>query len=239
MKNPFVSTDMVWDSDVNPEGAFANYAFAARGCWKPFVTAGAFLVAENADSHDANMLAAQAGWDVAVSKRLTWTLAATYYDWLNFEEPGNFYKARGNTVSDGFLTADDFDVVNVTNFLATEACGRPLRLFADFAQNVGDDSPPADAGQDTAWGVGAVYGQAKEKGDWQFDYAYKRIEANAVPASFADSTFGYTNVKGHAAGVTRMLHRSIAVRAAAFFTQAVRGDGPDATTVQADLLLRF
>lgn len=241
LKNPFISTDMVWDTDVNPEGAFANYAWQAADSLKPFVTAGGFLVDDNADTADANMAAAQAGWNWTVREGVVWTMAAAYYDWMNVEEPGNFYggKARGNTASGGRLTAGDFDVLNFTNVVAFNACGRPVRVFADYAKNLGDEAPAPDSGEDTAYGAGVVVGGTKEKGDWQADYAWKRIEPNAVVGGFADATFGFADRKGHVLGLSYALHKNVVARIAGYFTEPVEGSEPETTTVQADLTFRM
>ena len=67
--NPFFSTDLVWDDDVNFEGAAVSYAPGAQEplrVFKPFVTAGAFPLQEIEEkagvaARDKWLVAAQAG----------------------------------------------------------------------------------------------------------------------------------------------------------------------------------
>jgi len=56
LKNPFHTSDMVWDSDVNPEGLYQNYDNGAF-----YATFGEMLVEEESGSHDTNLIVAQVG----------------------------------------------------------------------------------------------------------------------------------------------------------------------------------
>ena len=81
MANPLVSTLMVWDADINPEGVSVNWQQGANGL---FADAYYFIMAERntgvAGGADSTFSGAQIGWrgDIASGTRLT--LAAMYYD---------------------------------------------------------------------------------------------------------------------------------------------------------------
>ncbi len=240
VKNPFKTTNMVWDSDVNPEGVYTITSLPGTDAFKPFVTTAFFMAKDQSSAHDANMAGVQGGFDLTVADNLKWTLVGTYYDWFEIEEPGNFYSARGNTVSDGFLTADDFDILNVTNYLSTSVADRPLSFFVDYAKNIGEDAPAPDSGKDTAYSAGLTYGSAKAKGDWSVSYAYKRIEANAVVGSFVDSDFGYANRKGHVVSAAYALHKNVTAELTGIFAKPVSDAASQETaTVLADLVFKW
>jgi hypothetical protein len=88
--NPFFSTDLVWDDDVNFEGVAAtfkpwpNKTMAA----KPFFTIGAFPLQEVESSttnlaKDKWLYAAQAGLDWRIGAYSRWRLGVGYYDYKN------------------------------------------------------------------------------------------------------------------------------------------------------------
>lgn len=86
--NPWFSTDLVWDEDLNFEGfaATLKYSFA-EGDFKPFLTVGAFPLREdNPPSKDSRWVrGVQAGakWQFARNTRLT--IGAAVYDYDNLE----------------------------------------------------------------------------------------------------------------------------------------------------------
>ena len=89
--NPFFSTDLVWDDDVNFEGAAVSYAPGAqepKRKFKPFVTAGAFPLQEIEEkagvaARDKWLVAAQAGLEWVPSTRARFKLGAGYYHYRN------------------------------------------------------------------------------------------------------------------------------------------------------------
>lgn len=89
--NPFFSTDLVWDEDVNFEGAAVSYAPGAQEPkreFKPFVTAGVFPLQEveqksGVKARDKWLYAAQAGLEWTPSTRARFKLGAGYYQYKN------------------------------------------------------------------------------------------------------------------------------------------------------------
>jgi polyhydroxyalkanoate synthesis regulator phasin len=88
--NPFLSTDLVWDDDLNFDGLAATFRPWARepGEFKPFATLGAFPV-ENVDSSPTNLAddkwlyAAQAGLDWRPGSDTRWRFGLAYYSYTN------------------------------------------------------------------------------------------------------------------------------------------------------------
>ncbi|MHB1188777.1 putative porin [Thiobacillus sp.] len=89
--NPFFSTDLVWDDDLNFEGVAVSYAPGAKEPqreFKPFVTAGAFPLQEveqktGVSTRDKWLVAAQAGLEWVPSTRARFKLGVGYYQYGN------------------------------------------------------------------------------------------------------------------------------------------------------------
>ena len=149
--NPFFSTDLVWDDDLNFEGAAVSYAPGAQEpqrVFKPFVTAGVFPlqeIEENANSRveDKWLYAAQAGLEWTPSTRAQFKLGGGYYHYRNVAGIRNpslndtfnnasapQFRQKGNSVFN-----IDNDGNNTTNLWALASDYRigNLTLAADFA----------------------------------------------------------------------------------------------------------
>jgi len=96
MPNPWFKTDLVWDKDVNPEGAAATFRFNMSGSDSLFdlerrdrtlfLTVGAFSIDEVALSgKDKWLLAAQIGYDMIFDNQSSFKIALAYYDYKNIE----------------------------------------------------------------------------------------------------------------------------------------------------------
>ncbi len=235
MKNPFVHTNMIWDSDVNPEGVWSVYKYPGLGSVEPFAGFGFFQLVNNSNAPDATMHGYQVGATFKAAKDVKWTSAVAYYDYGNYED--NFSRAKHNTVSGGRLTAEEFTVLNVTNKVSWKAFNLPMSAFVDYAHNCGNDF----TGESDAFAVGYKVGKNKKKGDCSASYKYAYIEADATPAAFNDSDFGNTNRKGHQWGVKYNLLDSLTAGVKLFYTQPVSGIAISETEflMLADLIWKF
>jgi len=151
MPNPFFSSDLVWDDDLNFEGAAVRYAPGAldpQRAFRPFVTAGVFPLQEIQESlgargHDKWLYGAQAGLEWVPGTRARFRLGAAYYHYENvtgirnpalndtFNNPSApQFRQKGNSVFN-----IDNDGNNTTNLWALASDFRigNLSLVADFA----------------------------------------------------------------------------------------------------------
>jgi hypothetical protein len=212
-----VSSSHFFDNDVNPEGIAIGWQQGANGLF-----ANAFYtdLMERSATADSNMAGGQIGWrgDIASGTRLT--LAAGYFDHnavegYNAVQDGNVLANNfGNSITNdpaicrtGILTptntvciANDYDIMQAFGELTTSLAGRPLALFADFAQNDKADfaSTSIPAGLDTAWAAGFQYGRVTGARSWELAYSYHQIEKDALYGQWIDSDFasGVTDGKG-------------------------------------------
>ena len=239
MPNPLVHTNMVWDSDVNPEGVWGQYKRKLDN-FEPFANAGYFILEESGSGHDTILMSYQAGFNWQLAKDLKWTFAGTYYDFDHFDT--SFRKANGNHEIDGALAAGQFRTINLTNKVKFRAFGLPMSTYFDFIHNCGDeDDTPDYTDQDNGYAFGLKVGKNKKKGDWSFGYKYAYIEANATPGSLNDSDFGGSNRKGHVLGAKYNLTDALTLGGKVFYTEPITGtsQGERDTTVQADLIWKF
>ncbi|MEI7837984.1 MAG: putative porin [Planctomycetota bacterium] len=247
MVKPWAQNDIFWDTDVNPEGFWAEYKAPKMGCLEPFVGAGYFIVNESATLPDSAVGIYQAGVRAELCKDVKYTFAANFQEWTNYNQSGA--AARGN---DSPLTrVPGFRIVNLTNNVDIASLwGRPLNVFADYAYNSGpaDESSDRYEGQNSAFALGTKYGQNKKKGDWSVKYRYAHVEANALPGTFCDSDFGFANRKGHVIGAEYSILDSLSFGVNCFLTQPIFSPSTTSgsskyedltTTLMFDLLWKF
>lgn len=98
--NPFLATDLVWDSDYTFEGLSASYKYwffnkAGGNVNNLFFTAGAFPIAEFGSSdQDKWLYGAQLGLDMKLTANHRLVLAGAYYDYQDVEGVANSVDSR-------------------------------------------------------------------------------------------------------------------------------------------------
>tara|TARA_R110001592_G_scaffold7676_1_gene42543 strand:- start:3803 stop:5578 length:1776 start_codon:yes stop_codon:yes gene_type:complete len=113
-KNPFISTDLVWDGDINFDGLAFNYRQNLRGSNNLFdmdrrdrtllFTAGVFPLKEfEYSSSDRWLLGTQIGTEFILTDQSNLTFALSYYNYINMEGKVN---ASDTNYQD--VTAPDF-----------------------------------------------------------------------------------------------------------------------------------
>jgi hypothetical protein len=246
MIKPWTENDVFFDTDVNPEGFWAEYKAPKMRCIEPFVGAGYFMVNESADGYDSDLALYQAGLRVELCKDVKYTFATNFQDWNRYDVSGATPRGNDSPLS----RVPGFRVLNLTNNLdVASVWGRPLNVFADYAHNSGgsDEAHHYD-GQNNAFATGVKYGQNKKTGDWSLKYRYAFVEANALPGHFVDSDFGFANRKGHVIGAEYNILDSLTLGVNCFLTQPVfsptttSGSSPFedmTTTVMVDLVWKF
>ena len=128
MANPFYSTNMIWDTDLNLKGAYAEYNLALCD-FVPFVGAGYFSVQDSGGltGHDVDLMAYQAGFNWKVAKDVKWTEAVAFYDYDPIDT-ASFLKAnpRGNTFSGGQFQAEEFKLLDLTSKVGWKLFNLPM-----------------------------------------------------------------------------------------------------------------
>jgi hypothetical protein len=111
--NPWFSTDLVWDNDLNFEGVAAQFDSQIGRPFRGFVTLGLFPIQEVENSaRDKWLYAAQTGISIKLTDFLNMKTAIAYYDFRNIE-------GKANTVelpNENDWTAPQFQQVGNTLF---------------------------------------------------------------------------------------------------------------------------
>lgn len=228
MPNPLVTTAMVWDADINPEG-FAEAYKHRDGQFEYGLTAAQFLYSaagtQNSFGAAANVqdlfLFAWQGHLKYFQEGTTtfFQVNPTIYNYVqnNKYNPAAFKGTFTATTSAAVNNLFVLDVPVEYNWVSN---GVPMRAFGDFAINLdGKDRatkwgrPDLD-GENTAWQVGLQYGKAANKGEWDAKVAYQSVGAFALDNNLVDSDIfdSRTNMRGW------VLSGNYALGAATMFT---------------------
>jgi hypothetical protein len=163
MANPWFSSNLVWDDDLNFEGIAFNLQTDTlmQNPWKGFLTLGVFpLYEEEFSDRDKWLYAGQAGVEYRKAMGLSGKLGVAYYDYENITgvrndplQPGVWdftapqFQQKGNTLMDidpgaGIKTAlaSDYNLLNVTAQLDYDYWF-PIHivLLMDYVKNLGFD----------------------------------------------------------------------------------------------------
>jgi hypothetical protein len=219
--NPFVSTEMIWDEDVQPEGAAQTLALANVWPLKELrATAGQFVLEEVAADTDSYMFGGQLAGTFEPLAGLSVTMAGSYY---GFQKPnriaaalatgnltsGNTNRTSGTGAQTQFLS--DFELVDLYSRLTFTRWPIPLTAVMDYVHNAG--APDRDDGIWTEFYVG----QLKQRGDWRVGYGYALVETDAVLSAFNSDDWLDTNIRTHMVDVAYQLFDNTTLKAEGFF----------------------
>jgi polyhydroxyalkanoate synthesis regulator phasin len=218
MANPLVTTSMVWDGDINPEG-FAEQYRHREGNDEFFVTLGQFLYSTSgnqnvfggtsatiAGTKDLFLTAWQGGYKRYISGATTYfQIAPVVYAYMNADQranPAAFNAAMSPTNAAPVNNLFILEVPLEYNWSAKN--GAPLRAFADIAINFDAHArarkfgrPDLD-GEGKAFHVGFQYGKAVLPGEWDAKIVYQSVGAFALDTNLVDSDLfdSRTNMRG-------------------------------------------
>lgn len=267
IKNPFYTTDLVWDADINPQGVNENYRFAI-GAKDSFEVRAMQLIMDDRNEtgfgpngRDAWMFAQQAvythyfGKDELGNQVNSLILApgfmksnASIIDGADNENPFN-----GTTQG---LAA--FTFAGEVNWLNVRGAGTAIKLYWDGAYNLESKSrlrayginPNAWDNDPLAWlvGVGYSYGSGKVQGDYSIKVDYRQIGLGSVDPNLNDSDFGFgkLNQEGVKAALSYNLTDFANFNISYFYTEAIQDKLTNAIAnldhsqiLQLDLVVKF
>jgi hypothetical protein len=231
---PFMKSELIWDSDVNVEGASEQFVHKT-GSTKLELVLGQFIIDEFNPGDDIKIFAYQ-GILEQKTEFGKFKAAIGYYNYVDHEDPAS---APTNSVSNNTLS--QIKVLDIMGEWSEKVYGQYLTLFGEYAQNTGTLAT-GNADLDTAWQVGAKYGKSgRNFGDFDLKFIYRTVQQEAVLDTLADSDFhsGVNNARGIEAGGSIGLHKGVKLAFTYFDTQEERGAKDEKQTFQADLMFKF
>jgi hypothetical protein len=227
---------LIWDSDWRPEGTSVRYdngKFFAVGL-------GSWMESDSNTSQQEFAYGLQAGMNFSINQRLRMSLGAGYYEFdtrgkSSFFGDEDFFGNSFDPLTGTYV----FDYHEIEGFaeLEFELFDRKTILFADYVENLDADQ------NDSGYAFGVNYGQAKRPGSWEVNYAYKKLEADAVLGLLADSDFGNggTDAKGSVFSGAYAVHDNWNFRMTYFLneTDIASEDPQDLERLQLDLQFKF
>ncbi|MCH4870972.1 hypothetical protein WG29040_12305 [Pseudomonas sp. PAMC 29040] len=247
MPQPWVSMgDVIWDSDINPEGLAATYKHnLGNSGVEMFGSAGYYTLKDNVDGegvqfrNDLSLYAGQLGARFAPTDSLKVTLGGSVYSYNNDKDsacPTTGTKTtpcalavNGNS-TDEFRLYEGFGQVDIANLPV------PLSLYGQYVHNAATDSD-----QDNAWLVGFK----SKLNAFSLDYNYRDIQRNAVVGAFTDSDFanGTTGSRGHKIKLGYEIDKNFGLGVTYFLTKADYATSTqkdaNANTLQLDVEAKF
>lgn len=194
--NPLLTTELVWDGDVNPQGVGGRLKLGSGSGVTGTLTGLYFVVDQRANALSSYMGGGQLAVSAAAGSRWRLTAAAGYYPYrigslLSTDPDGG--DTRGNRLA-GTRYLSDFDLLDALVQLEYTGFGErlPLRLVGDYVHNSGAND------LNTGWAADAYLGRVTRPGETRWRYGYAVAETDAILAAFAhDNTTLGTNSETH------------------------------------------
>ncbi|MBK5355336.1 putative porin [Pseudomonas sp. TH41] len=240
--------DIIWDSDINPEGLAATYKYPLGGSTELFGSAGHYTLKDNVDGegvqfkHDLRLYAGQLGARFAITDSMKMTLGGSIYSYDNDANSACpttgtvtapcALAVNGNSPNETFKLYEGFGQLDFSNLPV------PLSLYGQYV-----DNKDASNDQDTGWLAGVkskIYGFA-------VDYNYRDVQRNAVVGAFTDSDFanGFTGSRGSKLKVSYELDKNFNLGATYFMATSdqtnanINKKDSDINTLQLDAEAKF
>jgi len=202
--------DLVWDTDINPEGGAVKLTKKINSELDLFLNSGVYVIEEqSASDHDPMMYAIQPGFNLAINDTTSLKGAISYYHFANAKDnllsgtkgTNTGYTVSGSTVS-GRLKYDYREIIPALELSFKEPF-KPIgldlpyiALFGEYVQNV-DSGIKYNKGYMLGCKLGAE--KVEKWADWQVRYNYAALDRDAILDTLPDSDRydGKTGMKAH------------------------------------------
>jgi len=239
-------SNMIWDSDFNPEGI--NVIYSKGGI---SAQVGHYMMKDNAFGDDPNedigMTAAQiyGKIDVAEDIKLLGGIAGFFYQNVQgaeviMSDAGKVLDKGNSTIEieneDGSTTkqwANDYEKIDATLALDVKRGVVPFKVYGEYVLNIA-----AESEEDDGWRAG-VKGSCLAK-KVSFDYNYRDLGQDAVLGVLTDSDFGGggAGTKGHTIKAKYQAMKNCTLGATLMLAENAAKQA-DVDTIQIDIVVKF
>ncbi len=243
MKNPlWTPSDLLWDSDINPDGAAFRYNHDMDS-FELILNTGAFVL-DDKNGSDPSLFVIQ-----PIAKMMIGDIKATgglgVYFTKNVKNNTDLdSKDAGDTAKpDSYGNGRDKEYIPIVlsgQLDIHDTFGLELiRPFGEIVYNT--NSPASDAEKGGIAGVKFGNKKVKGFGTWQVKASYRYLQSDAwldvLPDS--DAYGGKTNSKGFEVAVKYGLTKAVAVGLDVYSMDKISGDTQKQTLAQLDLSVKF
>ncbi|MFH0771328.1 MAG: putative porin [Candidatus Omnitrophota bacterium] len=207
--------DMLWDTDIRPEGVAAKISYNVNPDLELFMNDAFFILDESSgDKGDPIMFIAQPGakWKITDGIKLVGAVDSYFFNGvkdhlaLDYNSGTNTIARRSDQNSatgplvylynyNSISPKVEFGFTEPFKFAGFDTGVPYLSFFGEYINNWDRSC------KDDGWALGAKIGSGKvsDKGQWQLCYNYRFFEKDAWLDTFPDSDFysGKTNAKGN------------------------------------------
>lgn len=216
--NPFTTTELVWDGDVNPQGVAGSFARSGSHQVIPKLTGIFYVVDEQTINPDSFMVGGQGQVTIKPSSGWSVVVAGSYYDYtiksLRNADAGDTRSNRLTPDRTAYLS--DFDLLDAVVTFDHHGFGAryPIKFVGDYVSNLGADD------ENQGFNLDLFVGKTSAKGDKRFRYGYSQAETDAVLAAFShDNTTLATNYKQHTASFEYQVRKDWQLNATGYVFQ--------------------
>jgi len=242
---PFRRTQMIWDDDINVEGASEAIYFKTKSALKQFkVVAFQLPFSEISAGKDSILYGGQAQTDWKLSTAVSANVNFGLYDWVHPDTIVTALGAATTQVNGGItngaaVTGGQNGALGTTNRIVRNAAGVPIGFLAGF--NLFDvlgnltyqfkkypltftfdyvhNMTGRVRDEKNAFWVGGQLGQTREKGDWMVNYYFTRIEQDAVLVPFNFSDILASNSRVHMPSFAYQIASGVTLQWTGLFSQ--------------------
>ncbi|NTV53426.1 MAG: hypothetical protein HGA76_10505, partial [Candidatus Firestonebacteria bacterium] len=188
IKNPFErvgDSQLIWDSDLTPEGLGGNVNYEVMQDVNLFLNGGGFWVKESSTGYDPMIYGAQLGtkaklFDVKLTAGFGYFLYTDItnqapYDW----KVASPLSGMGNTIVNNkyinnYMLGEGFVdcTLNLFDF--------PVKVYTDYVLNNGAGNYLNRGVYNRAYLVGLTFNKAAKEGSWELGYNLRQIQKDAV-----------------------------------------------------------
>ena len=257
MKNPFLTvSELIWDSDVTPEGLAMNYVTPKDDNLEALANGGALWYMERKTDAETMIYAGQVGLKIKNPEGFYALVGGSMYYFSEVEgynafdyaatdaKNGSFYgnskKNKGTKESVNYVYANNYHEVEglAAVGMPCPITKLPWKLYGDYVQNTSADD------NKSGFQAGLQLSELKNKGDIMVGYAYRKLEADATLGALTDSDWwgGGTDGKGHQVKAGYQMLKNWSLNGTYFFKNEMKisSSSPiDYDRVQIDVVAKF